>query len=428
MVASFGASALIQLVGVLTGVLLARALGPEARGELAAAVLWFVLLTELLSLGLLQANTYEAARDPSSAGRLAVTSVALSVALGLATIGIAFLLLPITMQGYSAEAIESARLLALSAPLSLGALFLIGVLNGLERFKAFHLMRVLYVLVAAVGLLVVAVTSGLTVRSAILCYVAGNAVTFVAAIGLLANERHGSLLPTAQTARALIGFGARSHTSKVATIMNERLPQVVISIAFGAVDLGLFVVALTLRSVVVLVGQSTALVVLPVIARAESDDERREVSRLLVSVSFLATALVAVPLVTVAPQLIDAFFGSAFAGASDVARVLLLAGVLASTNRVLEGVLQGVGRPLDPGLAEAVALVLTALGLGVFLPTLGLLGAGLASLIAYVVSLAFMLRWTARALELPPASLLIVDRSALARIAGLVRRGSGAKE
>jgi enterobacterial common antigen flippase len=102
------------------------------------------------------------------------------------------------------------------------------------------------------------------------------------------------------------------------------------------------------------------------------------------------------------------------------ARILIVGAVALSTGRALAGVLKGVGRPLDAGLADGAALVVTAVGLAVLLPAFGLVGAAAASVLAYTASAALMLRLAARALDLPVWALVLpgqADRGAHARTA-----------
>jgi O-antigen/teichoic acid export membrane protein len=105
-----------------------------------------------------------------------------------------------------------------------------------------------------------------------------------------------------------------------------------------------------------------------------------------------------VPLIVFAPQVIDLFFGAQFAEAADIARILLVAVVIYATNRSMEAVLRAVDRPLDAGVAEIIALAVALMALAALLPLLGLTGAALASVIAALVSAAWMSRRAASAL------------------------------
>src|SRR5205814_4443468 len=69
--------------------------------------------------------------------------------------------------------------------------------------------------------------------------------------------------------------------------------------------------------------------------------------------------------------------------------------------------------PLDTGIAEGFALAVTAAGLAVLLPALGILGAGLTSVIAYAAATVWLGHRAARALELPVPKILLPDRDDL---------------
>ena len=73
-------------------------------------------------------------------------------------------------------------------------------------------------------------------------------------------------------------------------------------------------------------------------------------------------------------------------------RILLIASIALGTGRVLEAALKGANRPLDAGIAEGAGLAVTAVGLAVFLPILGLKGAAITSLLAYSITVLVALR------------------------------------
>jgi Na+-driven multidrug efflux pump len=149
----------------------------------------------------------------------------------------------------------------------------------------------------------------------------------------------------------------------------------------------------------------------------------------MVSFTLIAAGLVSIPIVVFAPLLIKLFFGSAYAVGANITRVTAIASVSFAVTRSLEAVLRGVGQPLAAGMAEFVALGATAVFLAALLPTLGLIGAAWASLIAYTVSGAWM-AWRIRSLiGLPIRQLLTPDREGLEeardRFRSLRRRRSG---
>jgi O-antigen/teichoic acid export membrane protein len=188
--------------------------------------------------------------------------------------------------------------------------------------------------------------------------------------------------------------------SNVSSLFNERLDQLLISVFLAPVQLGLYVVAVTLTAVTGLIGQSVALIALPSVAAEDWAATRAAMVRRYIRLTILGATVLTVPMMVLTPTLIDIFFGHAFAPAVTVTRVLLLAAVVLTTTRLVQSILKATGRPLDAGVSEAVALGVTLASLAVLLPWLGILGAGIASLLAYAVSAAWTASRAARALGL----------------------------
>ncbi len=176
-----------------------------------------------------------------------------------------------------------------------------------------------------------------------------------------------------------------------------------------------------MSSFTLMIGLSVAKAALPNVAGHEPGPERNLLVRRLVTATLVLSAIASIPVALLASPLIRLFFGPAFHGAAGIARVLLLAAIALSTNRSLEAILRGIGRPLDAGVAEFVALGATAAGLAVFLPLLGLMGAAVTSALAYLVSLVYMTRRVSRALEIPSLSLFTPDPEVVAAVRSRLR-------
>src|SRR6185437_8473880 len=98
---------------------------------------------------------------------------------------------------------------------------------------------------------------------------------------------------------------------------------------------------------------------------------RTELVARYVRVTLVVAIALTIPLVALARPIIVLCFGSSFAGSTDVARVLLFAGIVLANTRVVQSFLKAAGRPFDAGISEFVALGVTAAGLAVLLPLFG---------------------------------------------------------
>jgi O-antigen/teichoic acid export membrane protein len=210
--------------------------------------------------------------------------------------------------------------------------------------------------------------------------------------------------------------------------LNERADQLVISVFLSSTSLGLYVVAVTLTSLTTLIGFSFALVALPILARVASRSERLRTTRAIVTATIVCGVAVSIPILIAEPLIVEVLFGSGFEDSVGVGRVLLVAAMVFGLNRALESVLQAEGRPLDSSLGEAIGLAVTAGGLALLLPLMGIMGAGITSLLAYLASAVFLARRTSRAVDLPVAELLMPTRESLRRAIGLAAMGRSASD
>lgn len=425
---SFGATATIQILQAVTGVLLARILGPSGRGELAAVVLWPTLIVVIGSLGLSQASTYFVARAGGRAeeGTVVGTTLALAAVVSLGLVAISSLLVPFVLSGQEDEVVATARVFLLAyIPFNLISVMAMSLLNGQHRFAWFQGLRILVALLLTSGIVAFDLLGELSVQTGATVYALAYLVAMVLGLTALVRPLRDVLRVTRARGRELLSFGVKSQLSVGMWNLNERGDQLIISVFFDPTSLGLYVVAVMTTSVTTIIGFSAALVALPIVARIADPVERRRTVSGLIGATMAAAIAVTVPIFMLEPWLIETFFGSDFAGSVGVGRVLLVGAIFFGLNRALEAVLQAVGRPLESSIGEAVALVVTAIGLAILLPTVGIMGAGITSLVAYAASALFLSQRVTRALEMSPRELLVPGREALAMVVATFRRPRG---
>lgn len=405
---SFATSGAIQAMNVITGVVLARSLGPSGRGELAAILLWPGVFVILGSLGVGDSIAYHTARGLAPIRTVVGTAAAFWAIQSAAVVAIGAALIPLLLDHYGRHATYVALIYLGYAPLFLAIAYVMSVLQGMRRFGAFQALRGGLIVVTVVGLVLLASLSRLSIGTAVAVYLGAYAVVCAAAFVLLRGVCKQRPVFDRGLARTLFGFAVRSHTSNTASLFNERLDQLVISVFLAPVQLGLYVTAVTLTSLTSLVGQSVAMIALPVVAAEQPGAARAEKVRRYVCLTILGASALTLPMIVLTPKVIGVFFGHDFAPAATVTRVLLIAAVVLTTTRLVQSLLKAAGRPLDAGISEFVALAATVASLAIFLPWLGILGAGVASLLAYSVSAAWTAKRAATVLGLSSVRVLVL--------------------
>lgn len=398
MAATVGASGWIQVVNAFTGILLARLLFATGRGEIAAAMLWPAVIASVGSLSVGQAVEFYSAKQPDRVGTVVGTSAIIAGLQSVTLVAVGLIALPTVLRGYSDETLRAGLLLLILIPLNLFGLNLAATLNGLRRYRAFNLVRLFAATGNAVTLGTVAWLGHLSTWSAAISYAVAGTATLVLTLVLVSRIPGLKVRPSTMVAAQLIRFGVQSHVSNLASLFNERLDQLLISVTLGPAKLGLYAVSLTLSSLAPLIGVSVAMVALPVIASSGRNQRTAHVGHYL-RVYGVGALVCSVPMLIAAPLLMSLFFGPAYGEAVDVARLLLVAAVALGAVRLLGNILKALGRPLHAGVGELLALLVTVFGLLVLLPLLGLIGAALVSLAAYTASAMLMLLLLRRTLS-----------------------------
>jgi O-antigen/teichoic acid export membrane protein len=369
-------------VGVFSSVLIARSLGPDGRGVLAIATAVTAVAIQLGNLGLHASNTWAIARDPRLLATLLSNSVVVSLALGSVLMGIVVglaLLVPglIPLDG---------PLLAVAAvgiPLGLAALLLQNLLLGLQRVRDYNVLEIgsrALGVGATLGLI------GAGVVSPIAFMVAGTVVGVVI-LGITADRLRrlaGSIAGAdLGVLRTYSAFGARAYLAALASFLVIRLDLFLVEgfLGFGAA--GQYSVAVALADLVYSLPVVIGTLLFPRLARMESDAERPSDTAMVAKRVLVLMALACGTAAILAPFGIRLLYGAEFIPAVP-AFVWLLPGIaLLSVHTVYMNYFAAVGLP-------AIALVAPAVGLGanvvmnvVLLPRAGVVGAAIASTLAY---------------------------------------------
>lgn len=413
-------------LGLLTSVMVARGLGPEGRGTLAAAMLWPGLLTYAISLGVGPAALYHAAQPDSNprdtfntAARLALVQSALGMAAGL-------LLLPRVLHEPGAEMLSVSRIYLFVIPFSLLTQYACFVLQAMLRFQALNLVRLLIPTGYLAGASILWMVGSLSVRSVIVLHLALNVASLVAAIGSLARE--GIRIRIGEGSRAiaqrLLGYGLRAHIGTVSQLLNLRLDQALIAALLPIEQLGLYASAVSAASVGQIVSTAIRMIGTARIARTPPA-QRVETLGLYFRMSLIVSAVVCALLASAMPVLLPVVFGHEFAGATPVAIILVGGSFFYGAQDVLAGGAHACGEPWVVSRAAIVGLFVTIPLLMLLLPVFGVVGAALASLCAYAVQTVLIAVSLHRTMDQPLIAQLVPGRRDAQRVLELLRDVAG---
>lgn len=390
---SLAANAIIAGVGVVTGSLAARLLGPHGRGQLASIQNVPVLLGGLAFVGMPSALTYYSARDRGAARGLYASAVVAALSASIPLFALGWFLLPTLVGQYGDRVVASARIYLLFLPLQVIQALPYSALLGVGETAIWNVLRLLPSL-AWLTALGIGGALGFSdaPRVAIIYLFVYAATAPVSTAAMLRKIRHGRLRPTGTEVRQLIRFGAPGALAVLPFQLNLRLDQVVMAALLPASELGMYAAAVSWSGVLAPVLGAGAPLLLPMMASGDLDErQRRAMAARATRLSVLLAFAGAVAVALVTPIAVPVLFGGRFASATTPAIVLALAAGFAGLNTLLEELLKGLGAPRWPLFGQIASLPVTVILLVLLLAPYASVGAAIASLASYSVTTGVLL-------------------------------------
>lgn len=392
---TFATTLLIVAFGLLSGIQLARGLGPQGRGEVAAALLWPGLLIYLGSLGLSQAVVVFAANTADRDRVSQVLSTATSIGLGLGTLVVlvGLVLIPLCLRSQSADVVRASRMFLPTIPAGILSGIVVATLQGRSSFVRLNLVRLVTPAGYVVGIAALTYAHRLNVLNVVFVQLLLSYVTFV--IGYAFLFQNGiRLLPIRfemDLAKRLLDFGVKAYIGTATGTINQRLDQALLVAWFPAEQVGIYSVAVSASGAADTIGFAFRTVASARIAqKIDANDKFCELCRVLGRfgpIMLSGTVVLALLL----PILIPLLYGSSFRGSILPAEILLIATALYTTKNLLTSAAEAFGDSWLGSKAELIGLGPTVLLMLMLVPKFGIMGAAYATLFAYAIQLTVMI-------------------------------------
>lgn len=389
-----GTQICIQCIGLLTGILVARWLGPEGRGQLGAVIGWAAMITYLGNIGLPTAYVYGSAREPWRRHQLLGNGVLISGVQWLILALIGWWVLSIALASQGVLIVNIARLYLLAyLPLNLLTLYLNAIEQGAGHYAKYNAVRLCIPVSYALLLACLWGTHHLTLRGVILANILSNVLTLGLACGLTLPDltRRGRRSQVAwfdlRKLMADARYGLSAHIGTLQPFSGLRLDVLVLSILVPAHELGLYMVALAAASVLRAQGSALGQVTLSEVARCSIRQEQIRMIWRSVVMAAVGGAIAWLIVWLWATPLLRLIYGEPFMPAGSTLKMLVFSGVLGVIYRVAADGLRGMGYPLISTVAEVVSLLVGLIGLIILVPDHGIYGAAIAVALSSTASL-----------------------------------------
>ncbi|HEY7691791.1 MAG TPA: oligosaccharide flippase family protein [Gaiellaceae bacterium] len=370
------------VLNLITGILIARVLGPDGRGAVAAVIAAPAILSWIFEMGSGSAAVYYQSRHPGDAGSLIATWLVMYLPLAIAGVVTGEIVLPHLLAAQSEHTLMLARIMMLTLVLVFLADLMYGINTGDQDFAFYNLMRFAQPLAIMVACGTLWLLGLLNVTTAVVANAGALALSTVL-VSTHILRRHGLARPSIAIGRSTLWYGLRAHSMYTASLVNARLDLLIIPAFVGAASVGLYSVATNVSWIVVILSGAVATVVFPT-AAARGPEGCHAIVKSLYATLAIAT-LIAAALGTFAQFGVELIYGTEFSGSVEPLRILLVGAVMWAAAGTLCSGLYALNRPFTAAIAQLSAAAVTVTGLTLFLQHGGIRVAAIVSTVAYTL-------------------------------------------
>jgi O-antigen/teichoic acid export membrane protein len=384
---TFIAKGLALILTVVTSAIIARWLGPEGKGMLALALLVPGTLVIFLSFGIGVSNVYFIGSRRLDLPTLTKNSVSFALLATILGAGIIFFLL---VSGWLEALLPQVPtwliLIALVGfPIGLLSGYFITILQGLQFIITLNIVNLSQGGLTLILIIFFIIGFDLGIVGALVSYLGAGLLGLIVLTMIL--RREGGIFKASWNPlimRSTLSFGLKGQIGNILQFFNYRLDLFIVNYFLGPKDVGIYSVSVGLAELLWHFPNAVSFVIFPKAANTKPELLKNFTPRVfLITLGF--TAVGAIGLLFLGKPIISIIYSSTFLAAYVPMLALLPGVVLLGGAKVLTNEIAGRGNPqynsINAGLSLAITVILDLL----LIPKYGVLGAALASSIAYTM-------------------------------------------
>ncbi len=372
-----------------TGVLTARELGPNGRGELAAMILWPLLVANVTTFGLPSALIYHFRNGSEDRRRLAGNGLLASFVIGAVAAGVAAIVLPFWLHKYSQNVIHFAQLFLLTVPICSVTLAGRAILEADHQFSASNLVQLFTPLSTLAFLVLFLAMHMLDPFTAALAYITASLPSLGYMLFCEARLGYTWARPQFRVVRQMLQYGVRSYGIDILGTLSLQVDQVLVVALLSAEAMGSYVVVLSVSRMLNVFQNSAVMILFPKAAGREPEEVLALTGK-CVRLSGLVSALAGCLICVMGHSLLRIVYGAAYDAATGTLYILVLEAVLSGVTFVLAQAFMALNRPGTITLVQAIGLSLSVPLMLWLIPSYGPYGAAISLLISTATRLLFV--------------------------------------
>lgn len=375
----------IMALGMVSGILTARILGPAGRGEIAAAVVWPATIATLGTLGVPDAMVYQAGREkrigPVLAAGLCVGTAQLLL-MGL----LGFIVIPRALAAQGPHVIRMSLTYMTFLIYAFVGNYAIGIILGTTRYAVWNGLRLLNPILYFGAMLLLWSFGRVTSENVLRAMLIGPVVTTIVACFVVAKITTGPITFELKAMKSVILYGFDSALSSWPVFLKDNIAQIMMSTVLSSSQLGIYSVSLVAASPISPLFNAFQTIIFPkTAAEPDSAVAKRGLTEDIAKGLWISGLLLIILEITL-PSLIRMCYGIDYSPSIIPAQLLAFAMFLSGLGQMIISGFRGLGMPRAALWGNLLGLAVVALLLPTFLSRWGLIGAAAASFLSSAIT------------------------------------------
>ena len=383
-------SNIIMIVGIATGIIVTRSLGPELKGEFANLKLIMSLYAPFLLFGYQGGVLFYGLRQKLDLQQFFYTGAAMSVAMGLLCMPILALF---AQNGLLGKIVQNTSplntwLVLVTIPILFLNTYIDSVTRVYSLFRAANFRLIIAALVSLVFYLVLWLTIGINITLAIVGFLLGQTASLISSLFFVTKKLRVLFIWQGKYIFYLFTYGYKASLNLFIANTNDKIDQVILTFFLSPAAFAFYAVGVGLSNLVTVLPSSYTQVFFNQMA-SRSLEESLSLYTRTQRITFSLTTLAALVIIILAYPMVYVMYGTAFADAAWVVVLYTPGLIFHMATRLTSNFFSGQGKPLKNSLVHSIGI---AAGLPFyfwFIPKYGINGAAMASTISYIATFCF---------------------------------------
>lgn len=390
---TFGGKTLELFFLLLVSIIIARVLGPEAKGIYSLAVLLPTLLITFTQIGVGPATVFYVGRGQHSLKKIFGAVIFFSILISIVATSIGLIIALFFGEKLFPGVAKEYLLLALFLiPFEIFLTFGIDILLGLQKIKKYNIVRLFqgFIFLFLISAFLLGLHFG--IKAALF----SQAISFLLASIFLffqvKKETQGIIFSLDKNLlKDFFSYSFKVYFGNIATYLHLRVDMWMINFFLNPTAAGFYSISVALAEKIWLISQSAGTVLFPRISAQKDKKMLKKFTPIVCRNILFITFLMSLVLFLFGRWLIVLFYSPAFLKSVLPFQILLIGTVSISGMRILTNDLAGRGKPIINSYIALVSVILNIALNVLLIPKVGIIGAAWATAISY--TFAFVIKF-----------------------------------